>query len=58
MTLLDFLCQCHLPCTRERNTPDQPSGGEVRRWCEQQAVQLNGRRGRQGDPVMRLVSQR
>jgi hypothetical protein len=38
MTLLDFLCQFHLLCTRERNTPDQPSRGEVRRLCEQQAV--------------------
>jgi hypothetical protein len=52
MTMQDFLLQFHLPCTRERNTADQPSRSELRRWCEQQAVQLNGRRVHWNDPIV------
>jgi hypothetical protein len=51
MLVLDFLFQFHLPCSRERNRPAQPTRSEVRRWCEQQAVLINGRRAHWRDTV-------
>jgi len=50
MTVLDFLTQFHLPCSRER-PPAPPSRSELRRWFQQQAVQINGRRVRWNDPI-------
>lgn len=44
VTVLSFLTRFHLPCTRERGSAAQPSRSEIRRWCEQQAVLLNGQR--------------
>lgn len=44
VTVLSFLTRFHLPCTRERGSGEQPSRSEIRRWCEQHAVLLNGQR--------------
>lgn len=44
VSVLSFLTRFHLPCTRERGSAAQPSQSEIRRWCEQQAVLLNGQR--------------
>ncbi len=52
MTVLDFLSQFHLPVTRERGSAAQPTRSEVRRWCEQQAVLINGQRVRWNDPII------
>jgi len=59
MTVIEFLKSIHLPDSREGGKTGRPSTGEIRRWLQQGAVILNGKRPRPWDkvefPVRELV---
>ncbi len=59
MNVLKFLLRFYLPSTRERTPGHQPTRSELRRWCEQHAVHINGHPRHWNDsitlPVWQLI---
>lgn len=52
-TALQFLISLkpHLPMTMNGNKPEEPSNSEIRRWLQQNAVIINGKKPQPGDDI-------